>query len=111
AKVPEVEFQAKPEKGTTDEKLTERAAHQLAKINHLNAKKPDAFMAALLANRSDLAGLPFVMGDDCRTSGDRLKHFTEAVNTVRQAMAGNRSVNAPPVNAPSASGRSSAPVA
>ncbi len=84
AKVPEVQFQARPEKITNDGKLTEQAAHQLAKISHMNAKKTDAFMTALLENRSDLAGLPFAMGDDCRTSGERTKQFTMAVNTVRQ---------------------------
>lgn len=90
SQVPEVEFQAKPEKVTTDGKLIEQAAHQLAKINYMNAKKTDAFMAALLENRSDLAGLPFVMGDDCRSHGDKVKYFTEAANTVRQAMGGNQ---------------------
>jgi hypothetical protein len=87
-KVPEVEFQAKPEKITQDGKLTEQTAHQLAKINHLNAKKTDAFMVALLESREDLAGLPFVMGDDCRTSGERARQFTIAVAAVRQALGG-----------------------
>jgi hypothetical protein len=92
AKVPEVEFQARPEKPAADPKRLESAAHQLAKINHLNAKKTDAFMAALLESRDDLAGLPFAMGDDCRTSGERAKQFTIAVNTVRQALGGNQSL-------------------
>ena len=90
AKIAEVEFQARPEKITTDGKLTEQIAHQLAKINHLNARKTDAFMIALLANRADLAGLPFAMGDSCRTAGERTRQFTIAVNTVRQALGGNR---------------------
>ena len=85
-KVPEAEFQARPEKITPDGKQTEQIAHQLAKINHVNAKKTDAFMTALLANREDLAGLPFAMGDDCRTAGERTKQFTHAVATVRQAL-------------------------
>jgi hypothetical protein len=86
AKVPEAEFQARPEKVSPDGKQTEQIAHQLAKINHVNEKKTDAFMSALLANREDLAGLPFTMGDDCRTSGERTKQFTQAVATVRQAL-------------------------
>jgi hypothetical protein len=85
-KVPEAEFQAKPERSPLPGKMAEQTAHQLAKISHMNTKKPDAFMVALLENRSDLAGLPFVMGDDCRTSGERAKQFTLAVSTVRQAL-------------------------
>lgn len=86
AKVPEVEFEARPEKVTADGKLTEQAAHQLAKIGHANAKKTDAFMAALIESRTDLAGLPFAMGDDCRTSAERSKPVANAVETVRQAL-------------------------
>ena len=82
-KVPEIEFQAKPEVA----RAAEQAAHQLAKINHLNAKKTDAFMTELLATRSDLAGLPFAMGDDCRSSVERTKQFTIAATTVRQSLA------------------------
>jgi hypothetical protein len=94
AKVPEVAFRARPAKVTSDGKLTEEAAHQLAKINHLNAKKRDAFMTALLEGRADLAGMPFLMGDDCRASGERVRYFTEAANTVRQALAGGGNVRA-----------------
>ena len=39
----------------------------MAKINHLNRKKRDGFMLAMLEQRPDLRGLPFLMGDDCRT--------------------------------------------
>ncbi|HEV3385655.1 MAG TPA: HEAT repeat domain-containing protein [Gemmata sp.] len=86
-KVPEAEFQARPEKVAQDGKQAERIAHQLAKINHVNANKTDAFMTALLENRDDLAGLPFAMGDDCRTSVERTKQFTQAVASVRRALA------------------------
>lgn len=82
-KVPEAEFEARPEKFDA---LTERTAHQLAKINHLNAKKADAFMGALVESRPDLAGLPFVMGDDCRTGPERAKQFTQAVEYVRACL-------------------------
>jgi hypothetical protein len=88
AVVPEIDFQARPEKLTPDKHL-EAIAHQLAKINHLNAKQTDAFMAALLENRDDLRGLPFVMGDECRTAGERSKQFRLAATAVRQAL-GNR---------------------
>ena len=90
--VPEIEFQARP-KITNDGKLTEQTAHQLAKINHLNARKTDAFMAELIKSRPDLAGMPFVMGDDCRTAGERSRLFAQAVNTVRQALGGGAAIN------------------
>lgn len=90
--IPEVEFQARP-KITNDGKLTEQTAHQLAKINHLNAKKTDEFMRALIASRPDLTGLPFIMGDDCRTAGERSRLFAQAVNTVRQALGGGGVIN------------------
>jgi hypothetical protein len=83
--VPEVEFQAAPERITTDGKLTEQTARQLAKIDHMNAKKRDGFMVALVENRADLAGLPFTMGDDCRTDGARREQFVLAVATIRAA--------------------------
>ncbi|MBN9121367.1 MAG: HEAT repeat domain-containing protein [Planctomycetes bacterium] len=84
--VPEVEFAARPEKSETHDKLANDAAHQIAKINHANAKKTDAFMSALLESRPDLAGMPFAMGDDCRTSGERLKYLTHSMQLVRQAL-------------------------
>lgn len=90
AKVPEVEFQARPAKDAQPNDLTKTAAHQLAKINHLNAKKADAFMAALLENRPDLAGMPFVMGGACRTSAERSRQFSRAVALVRQALANSQ---------------------
>jgi hypothetical protein len=86
AKIPEVEFQARPAKVVDDEKMTQQAAYQLAKITHANAKKTDAFMTALLENRPDLAGMPFAMGDDCRATGPRVQYFTKAAETVRAAL-------------------------
>lgn len=90
--VPEIEFQAR-QKITNDGKLIEQTAHQLAKINHMNAKQTDAFMRALIESRPDLAGMPFVMGDDCRTSGERSRLFAQAVNTVRRALGGGAAIN------------------
>lgn len=85
ARVPEVGFQSRPAKIDPNE-LTKQTAHQLAKMNHLNATKSDGFMVALLENRPDLAGLPFAMGDDCRSSGERTRQFSAAVGLVRQAL-------------------------
>lgn len=111
--VPEITFAAPNEKRDP----TAAAAHQIAKINHMNAKKADAFMAALIEARPELGGMPFAMGDDCRTSGDRLKHFTQAAHLVRAALGDanrsaqiqNRLLPTPPLPAPipNGSGRSS----
>jgi hypothetical protein len=103
AKVPDADFQAMPEGPLNSTEMTEKTAHQFAKISHLNAKKTDGFMIELLENRPDLAGLPFAMGDDCRTSGDRMKCFTQAVSTVRQAM------NPPPTAVPQVLSNTSGP--
>src|SRR5262245_17386203 len=85
-RVPEVEFQAPPSKGLTSEEAIKRTAHQIAKINHLNDKKTDGFLEALRGERPDLDGLPFAMGDACRTKGERSKQFAIAVTDVRQAL-------------------------
>jgi len=87
AAVPELAFAEAPTKPDAMKQMS-AAAHQIAKINHANAagKKSDAFMVALLESRPDLAGMPFNMGDACRTSGKKLQHFNSAVALVRQAL-------------------------
>src|SRR5262249_52244547 len=45
----------------------EPIAQMNAKINQVNRQKADRFMQLLIDNRPDLAGLPFVLGDACRT--------------------------------------------
>ncbi|HYT94907.1 MAG TPA: HEAT repeat domain-containing protein [Gemmataceae bacterium] len=71
------------------EKPPEEIAHQIAKINFLNGKKTDHFMELLLERRPDLAGLPFVMGVDCRLSKERLESFHIAVVHFRQTFGGD----------------------
>ncbi len=83
-RVPEVQFEASH--GNVGAEAMKHIAHQIAKINHLNDKKPDGFIDALRSERPDLIGLPFAMGDACRTKGDRSKLFATAVATVREAM-------------------------
>jgi hypothetical protein len=84
SRVPEVQFEAA--QSHADGRAIERIAHQIAKINHLNDKVTDGFIEALRIERTDLTGLPFAMGDACRTKGERSKQFAFAVGTVRQAM-------------------------
>jgi hypothetical protein len=86
AQVPEVEFQAPPTRKQAAEAATRNVAFTIAKINHLNGKKTDGFLEALVGERPDLAGLPFAMGDACRTKGERSKQFALAVATVRRAL-------------------------
>jgi hypothetical protein len=86
AGVPEVQFQAPPAKNIGNGEAMRQTAHLIARINHLNDKKADGFLEALTGERADLAGLPFAMGDACRTKGERSRQFTRAVNSVRRAM-------------------------
>jgi hypothetical protein len=107
--VPEVVFQKataikvmpSPEKVTPEEqekafarameerdKATEKVAHLLAKINHLNQKGQDHFPKLLLETRPDLVGLPFVMGDACRQGKDRSRGFVLGVSLVHAALMG-----------------------
>ena len=85
SKVPEVAFGAEVKKDQANGALQEIAV-QVARINHLNSKQQDGFLQALLAERRDLQGLPFAMGDACRTRGERSKHFNTAVAVLRQSI-------------------------
>jgi HEAT repeats len=86
ARVPEVELQKAMTKDIRVGEAREQTAYTIARINQLNSKGPDAFLEALRDNRIDLAGLPFAMGDACRTTGERRKQFARAVDTVRIAL-------------------------
>jgi hypothetical protein len=86
ADVPEVDFQTPLAKELPSQESLKRTAHTIAKINHLNGKQTDGFLEALRGQRTDLAGLPFAMGDACRTTGDRSRQLTHAVNMVRSAL-------------------------
>jgi hypothetical protein len=87
--VPEIHFQMPLDKKLANDEAIKETAHMMAKINHLNDKNPDGFMTALRGERVDLAGLPFAMGDACRTLGDRSKQFAIEVNLVRTALQQN----------------------
>ncbi len=87
SQVPEVDFEARIKKNPDNNLTRKHIAHQIAKINHVNSTKTDAFIEALRGDRADLNGLPLAMGDACRTRGERSKQFNLAVATVRRAMA------------------------
>src|SRR5439155_24382353 len=86
AQVPEVQFQLPLDKKIPSPEALKQTAHTIAKINHLNEKKTDAFLEALRHERLDLIGLPFAMGDACRTKGERSKQFAKEVAMVRAAL-------------------------
>lgn len=81
SRVPEVQFQASL--GVVNEAAIRKIAHQIAKINHLNNRKTDGFIESLRSERPDLAGLPFAMGDACRSKGERSRQFAEEVRVLR----------------------------
>jgi hypothetical protein len=85
-RVPEISFEAKSAKQADPQKALAHNAHTVAKINHLNREKSDGFMEALLGARTDLAGMPFVMGDACRMKGERSREFGQALNLIRRLL-------------------------
>jgi hypothetical protein len=95
--IPEVQFQARPAKDVSNTEAMKQIAHQMAKINHLNDKKTDGFLEALRKERLDLNGLPFAMGDACRTKGERSKQFALAVATVRRALPRTLAMTSAPI--------------
>jgi hypothetical protein len=83
AKVPEVDFQEPLSHQLTKADATKAIADRLAKIRQLNDKKTDAFQQLLIAQRQDLQGLPFVLGNACRTTGNRAALFGLVAMGVR----------------------------
>jgi hypothetical protein len=83
--VPEMAFQ-EPLPRQQPKQSLEQIAYTLAKIEHVNKRKTDAFMTALLERRADLAGLPFAMGDACRMKEERGQQFAVALKRIRQCL-------------------------
>jgi hypothetical protein len=90
AKVPELTL-SEHIANNDPKKAMETIAHQVARINHLNAGKKDRFMEVLLAERTDLAGLPFQMGEACRMPIARSRHFARSVGMVHNSLNGQQS--------------------
>ncbi len=86
AKVPELAFGDPIAKDLKKMEALEKTAHILAKVNHLNRQKSDGFMLALLEQRDDLRGLPFLMGEECRTREEQAKAFREMADIVNQQL-------------------------
>jgi hypothetical protein len=83
AELPERMLEATPREQLTTEQWQSRKALASAAALHLNGTEEDGFLKALLRTRPDLAGLPFAMGDACRTRGEQAQAFKEAADAVR----------------------------
>jgi len=82
AKVPELTIGEPLSKTLIKEKALEATAQMLAKVNQLNRKKTDGFMLALIEQRPDLRGLPYLMGEECRTREDQARMFNVVANSI-----------------------------
>jgi hypothetical protein len=85
ADVPEVGLEeALPRTGTKQEVL-EQMEYRFATVNFFNLQKTDGFLHALLAQRPDLASLPFQMGASCRLAEDGATALGTAIGMVRSS--------------------------
>jgi hypothetical protein len=66
----------------------QRIEQLIAKIRLANAnpENKDAFLLAQMAERKELRGMPFVMGDACRLNGGKAQLFQTSVLAVRDGM-------------------------
>ena len=55
----------------------------MATINLFNLKARDGFVRAMQAQRTDLRGLPFLLGDECRTEVEQAKLFRNIAVSIR----------------------------
>ena len=70
-RVPEVMFEERLPRNLHPQKAQAHLARAIARIHHVNKSKTDGYMEGLLGERPDLRGLPFKMGDDCRSGPER----------------------------------------
>ncbi len=73
SRVAEASLESRPAEKLSRATWEKRKALATAAAIHLNAREQDGYLKAVLKEREDLAGLPFVMGKDCRT--DKEDHF------------------------------------
>jgi hypothetical protein len=86
SKVPELSFGEPIAKTQTKTQAIKETAHAIAKVNHLNQQKIDGFMEALIAHRADLRGMPFLMGQECRTCEEQARIFAAIAFRLNQSM-------------------------
>jgi hypothetical protein len=85
ADVPEIHFQRPLAKAMKTEHAQLHTAVTIDSVYLLNQKKTDAFIAALMSKRPDLAGLSFAMGDACRMKPAASQQFVAALDVFRKA--------------------------
>jgi hypothetical protein len=83
AGVPELALEAAPVAGVTARQWRSPRVRAGTAL-HLNRNEEDGFLMALVRSRADLAGLPFLLGDACRTKGGRAAAFKEAAEKARR---------------------------
>jgi hypothetical protein len=86
AEAPEISLENAHGKVLPVEEAFEHVSHLIEKINLVNKAKNDAYMEALVRERSDVRGLPFTLGDACRLSDDRGTLFQSELTRLRIAM-------------------------
>jgi hypothetical protein len=85
ARVPEVVFETPPAEKLSTEQWKTHTARMLSITGDLNSRQRDGFVKALVQERRDLAGLPFLMGDDCRRNWDSATALQKTVKWLRDA--------------------------
>jgi hypothetical protein len=96
ASVPELTLEATPAGELTAQQWKIRKAQAAAVALHLNGKEEDGFLKALVRARPDLSGVSFVMGDACRTEGERKAVFRDAAEKLRREKQAASLGEAPP---------------
>ena len=86
AEVPEISLQDPLSKTLATESAILQIARVIDKINYLNQKKTDAFIEELISGRTDLAGLPFAIGNACRLREERALEFGFSLHSLRKSM-------------------------
>jgi HEAT repeats len=89
--VPEIALLAPPSKNLSTEDARKGIADQMRVMRDHNRNAEDGFVRHLMKERSDLAGLPFLLGGSCRLDAQMTNLFRQASITVRRAAAAPRS--------------------
>lgn len=86
ARVPEVAVD-KPFQANVSPAVAKQQINGLiARIRADNNRKQDEFLIARMNERSELRGLPFVMGDACRLNQNKAQNFQNSVQAVRDGL-------------------------
>ena len=85
--VPEVSLQPAPPKNISKNDARERIIEQTKLMREHNQKGQNGFVRMLNKDRADLAGLPFLLGDDCRRDERSAVLVAEAAQLIRNPRA------------------------